>query len=111
MSTRFLRHFFEPRTIAVIGASEKPHSIGGIVIRNLQEAGFPGTLWAVNPKGYDTVFAQPCVSRVGDLPETPDLAVVCTPAATLPKVISRLGRRQGGAGAIGRRTPGRGRRE
>ncbi|QTP55082.1 bifunctional acetate--CoA ligase family protein/GNAT family N-acetyltransferase [Billgrantia sulfidoxydans] len=92
MSTRFLRHFFEPRTIAVIGASEKPHSIGGIVIRNLQEAGFPGAVWAVNRKGYETVFDRPCVSRVSELPETPDLAVVCTPAATLPRVISRLGR-------------------
>lgn len=92
MSTRFLRHFFEPRTIAVIGASEKPHSIGGIVIRNLQEAGFPGTLWAVNRRGYESVFGQPCVSRIAELPETPDLAVVCTPADTLPKVISRLGR-------------------
>ncbi|MGR2737009.1 bifunctional acetate--CoA ligase family protein/GNAT family N-acetyltransferase [Billgrantia sp. Q4P2] len=92
MSTRFLRHFFEPRTIAVIGASEKPHSIGGIVIANLLEAGFPGQLWAVNRKGYETVFEQPCVSRISELPETPDLAVVCTPAATLPKVISRLGR-------------------
>lgn len=92
MSTRFLRHFFEPRTIAVIGASEKPHSIGGIVIRNLQEAGFPGKVWAVNRKGYATVFDQPGLSRISELPETPDLAVVCTPAETLPKVISRLGR-------------------
>jgi acetyltransferase len=92
LSTRFLRHFFEPRNIAVIGASEKNHSIGGIVIRNLQEAGFTGAVWAVNRKGYDSVFEQPCVSRISELPETPDLAVVCTPAATLPKVISRLGR-------------------
>lgn len=92
MSTRFLHHFFEPRTIAVIGASEKRHSIGGIVIRNLQQAGFPGKVWAVNRKGYATVFDQPCVSRIKELPEAPDLAVVCTPVATLPKVISRLGR-------------------
>ncbi|PMR75651.1 bifunctional acetate--CoA ligase family protein/GNAT family N-acetyltransferase [Billgrantia endophytica] len=92
MGTRFLRHFFEPRTIAVIGASEKPHSIGGLVIRNLQEAGFPGTIWAVNLKGYETVFGQPGVARIRELPEAPDLAVVCTPAHTLPKVISRLGR-------------------
>ncbi|WP_445157708.1 bifunctional acetate--CoA ligase family protein/GNAT family N-acetyltransferase [Halomonas sp. E14] len=92
MSTRFLRHFFEPRTIAVIGASEKPHSIGGIVIRNLQEAGFPGTLWAVNLRGYESVFGQPCVARVRDLPEAPDLAVICSPAPTLPKLIRQLGR-------------------
>ncbi|MCH4562825.1 bifunctional acetate--CoA ligase family protein/GNAT family N-acetyltransferase [Halomonas sp. EGI 63088] len=92
MSTRFLRHFFEPRTLAVIGASEKPHSLGGQVIRNLQEAGFPGTLWAVNPKGYETVFGQPCVARVTQLPEIPDLAVICSPVETVPGRIARLGR-------------------
>ncbi|MCG6657146.1 GNAT family N-acetyltransferase [Halomonas campisalis] len=92
MGTRFLRHFFEPRTIAVIGASEKPHSIGGLVIRNLQDAGFPGTIWAVNRKGYPSVFGQPGVSRIRDLPEPPDLAVICSPAHSLPKVIARLGR-------------------
>jgi acetyltransferase len=92
LSTRFLRHFFEPRTIAVIGASEKPESLGGLVIRNLQEAGFPGTLWAVNPKGYESVFGQPAFARVGQLPETPDLAVICSPVATVPGRIARLGR-------------------
>ncbi|TFH86097.1 GNAT family N-acetyltransferase [Billgrantia azerbaijanica] len=92
MGTRFLRHFFEPRTVAVIGASEKAHSIGGLVIRNLQDAGFPGPMWAVNPKRYETVFGCPCVAHIRDLPETPDLAVVATPAHTLPKVITRLGR-------------------
>ncbi|MFC2993241.1 MULTISPECIES: bifunctional acetate--CoA ligase family protein/GNAT family N-acetyltransferase [Halomonas] len=91
MSTRFLRHFFEPKTIAVIGASEKSDSLGGLVIRNLQEAGFPGTLWAVNPKGYDSVFGQPAFSRIGQLPEAPDLAVICSPVATVPGRIARLG--------------------
>lgn len=91
MSTRFLRHFFEPRTIAVIGASEKPDSLGGLVIRNLQEAGFPGTIWAVNPKGYEQVFGQPAFARIGQLPEAPDLAVICSPVATVPGRIARLG--------------------
>jgi len=91
LSTRFLRHFFEPRTIAVIGASEKSNSLGGLVIRNLQEAGFPGTLWAVNPKGYDSVFGQPAFARIGQLPEAPDLAVICSPVATVPGRIARLG--------------------
>lgn len=91
MSTRFLRHFFEPRTIAVIGASEKPDSLGGLVIRNLQEASFPGTIWAVNPKGYDQVFGQPAFARIGQLPEAPDLAVICSPVATVPGRIARLG--------------------
>ncbi|MCP1367011.1 CoA-binding protein, partial [Halomonas sp. BBD48] len=92
MGTRFLRHFFEPRTLAVIGASEKPHSMGGLVIRNLEDSGFPGTIWAVNPKGYAKVFERPCVKRVSDLPEVPDLAIVCSPVATVPKLIQQLGR-------------------
>ncbi|MEC9482308.1 MAG: CoA-binding protein, partial [Halomonas sp.] len=92
MGTRFLRHFFEPRTLAVIGASEKTHSMGGLVIRNLEDSGFPGSVWAVNPKGYDTVHGKPCVKRVDALPEVPDLAVVCSPVATVPRLIEQLGR-------------------
>ncbi|MBB3189099.1 bifunctional acetate--CoA ligase family protein/GNAT family N-acetyltransferase [Halomonas cerina] len=92
MSTRFLRHFFEPRTIAVIGASERAYSIGGMVIRNLREGGFTGSLWAVNPKGYDDVFDEPCITDVDRLPEVPDLAVICTPVEAVPALIERLGR-------------------
>ncbi|MGP8289103.1 bifunctional acetate--CoA ligase family protein/GNAT family N-acetyltransferase [Vreelandella zhanjiangensis] len=91
MSTRFLHHFFEPRTLAVFGASEKPASLGGLVLGNLQEGGFKGTLWAVNPKGYDEVLGVPCFSSVADLPEVPDLAVVCSPIAGVPRLIKRLG--------------------
>lgn len=92
MSTRFLRHFFDPRTIAVIGASEKTHSMGGLVIRNLTDSQYPGTLWAVNPKGYASVHGRDCVRRVSDLPQVPDLAVICTPVASVPGLIEQLGR-------------------
>lgn len=91
MSTRFLHHFFEPRTLAVFGASEKPASLGGLVLRNIQEAGFKGPLWAVNLKGYSDVFGVPCVSRVSELPEVPDLAVVCSPIEGVPSLIKKLG--------------------
>ncbi|MDN6321243.1 MAG: CoA-binding protein, partial [Halomonas sp.] len=91
MSTRFLHHFFEPRTLAVFGASEKPASLGGLVLRNIQEGGFKGPLWAVNLRGYSQVFGVPCVSRVSELPEIPDLAVVCTPIEGVPSLIKKLG--------------------
>ncbi|CBV42500.1 bifunctional acetate--CoA ligase family protein/GNAT family N-acetyltransferase [Halomonas elongata] len=92
MSTRFLSHFFEPGSIVVVGASEKPHSMGGLVLRNLREGGFSGAIWALNPKGYEQVFGEPCVSRVSRLPEVPDLAVICSPVETVPAMIERLGR-------------------
>jgi len=91
LSTRFLHHFFEPRTLAVFGASEKPASLGGLVLRNIQEGGFKGPLWAVNLKGYSQVFGVPCVSRVSELPEVPDLAVVCSPIEGVPSLIKKLG--------------------
>ncbi|WP_158773726.1 bifunctional acetate--CoA ligase family protein/GNAT family N-acetyltransferase [Cobetia sp. L2A1] len=92
MSTRFLRNFFEPRSVAVIGASEKMHSLGGQVLRNLLEGGFKGTLEVVNPKGYETVHGVNCVRRVSDLSQVPDLAILCSPAETLPKMVEKLGR-------------------
>ncbi|OLO11372.1 GNAT family N-acetyltransferase [Chromohalobacter japonicus] len=92
MGTRFLRHFFEPHSVAVIGASEKPHSMGGMVLGNLREAGFSGTLWAVNPRGYDTVYGVTCVKRIADLPAVPDLAILCNPVEGVPRSIEALGK-------------------
>ncbi|SFX50370.1 acetate--CoA ligase family protein [Marinospirillum alkaliphilum] len=92
MSTRFLRYFFEPRTLAVIGASEKNFSLGGQVVVNLLDAAFPGRVWVVNPKGYIRVHGCECYAHVRDLPEVPDLAVVCTPADVAPDVVAELGR-------------------
>ncbi len=93
MGMRFLRNFFEPTSIAVIGASEKTHSLGGQVLRNLLEGGFKGTLVVVNPKGYDTVHGVPCVRRISELDTMPDLAILCSPAETLPRIVEKLGRR------------------
>merc|ERR1711964_329252 len=92
VSTRFLHHFFEPRSAAVFGASEKPESLGGLVLGNLQEGGFRGKLWAVNLRGYETVFGVDCVRTVDELPEVPDLAVVCSPIEGVPKLIKKLGK-------------------
>lgn len=91
MSTQFLHHFLQPSSIAVIGASEKPESLGGLVLRNIQEGGFRGKLWAINRRGYATVFNAACVSRVRELPEIPDLAVVCTTIEGVPALIKSLG--------------------
>ena len=91
VSTRFLHHFFEPRTVAVFGASEKPASLGGLVLRNLQEADFKGKIWAVNLKGYHKVFGADCVRNVSELPEVPDLAVICSPIEGVASLIKKLG--------------------
>ncbi len=92
MSTRNLSWFFSPRSVALIGASAKPSSVGATVLKNLTSAGFPGPVWPVNPK-YETLAGLKCYPDIDHLPEAPDLAVVATPAATVPGLIDGLGRR------------------
>lgn len=93
MTTRYMKRFFDPQSIVVIGASERVPSLGGTVLRNLQAAGFPGALMAVNRRGGDQILGLPRYARIADLPETPDLAIVCTPPSTIPPLIDALGRK------------------
>lgn len=96
MSIRNLDRMFAPRTVAVIGASEKPHRIGTRVLANLADGGFVQAgeqqIWPVNPK-YTTLHGMPCYARVAALPAAPDLAILCTPAATIAGLIAELGAR------------------
>jgi len=91
MSIRHLDFFFEPASVAVIGASERPRSVGATVWRNLGAGGFTGTLFAVNPKHRRLGTAR-CWPDVASLPAVPELAVICTPPATVPGLIEQLGR-------------------
>jgi acetyltransferase len=92
MSTRNLEYFFAPRSVALVGASATPSSVGATVLANLLGAGFEGPVWPVNPK-YEELLGQRCRPDVESLPEAPDLAVIATPARTVPDLIARLGAR------------------
>ena len=87
----YLTPLFEPQSVVVIGASERPGAIGGMVLRNIVEAGYRGKLYAVNPK-HANVSGVRCYSSVADLPEKTDLAVVATPAPTIAAVIEACGK-------------------
>lgn len=91
MTIRHLDRLLEPASIAVIGASDRPGSVGATVWRNLRAGQFSGPIYAVNPK-HATLDAQPVFARPADLPQPPDLAVLCTPADTIAGLIAELGR-------------------
>ncbi|MEX5746287.1 GNAT family N-acetyltransferase [Massilia sp. X63] len=91
MSVRHLEHFFSARSVAVIGASIRAGSVGATVLSNLVNAGFHGEVWPVNPK-YQVLAGLPVYADVEALPAGPELAVVCTPAATVPGIVARLGK-------------------
>ncbi len=92
MSTVNLPHLFQPESVAVIGASDRPRAVGNIIMRNLLEGRFPGPIMPVNPrrKAVCGVLAYP---DVAGLPMTPDLAIVCTPAPAVPGLLEQLGKR------------------
>ena len=90
MSGHYLEALFAPRSVALVGATERDDKVGGRVLRNLRTAGYAGPLYAVNPK-YDRVGDMPCVHSVDDLPRAVDLAVIVTPAATVPGIVDRCG--------------------
>jgi acyl-CoA synthetase (NDP forming)/GNAT superfamily N-acetyltransferase len=86
-----LEPLLAPRSAAVIG-SGRSGSIGRTVLLNIRDAGFAGTLYAVNPHGGD-IEGIPCVASVADLPEAPDLAVITVPAGRVTQVAQECGRR------------------
>lgn len=92
MSVRNLESLFEPRAVAVIGASRRPGSVGATVMRNLVAGGFRGSVTPVNPK-YRSVQDLTAYSSVAALPASADLAVICTPPRTVPGLIDDLGKR------------------
>ena len=93
-----LTPLLRPRSVAVVGANERPGSYGDVIFRNLAAAGFEGAVWGVNPK-RDEVHGRPCVARVADLPDAVDAVVVAIPAAACAPVILEAGER-GCGGAI-----------
>ena len=92
MSIRHLDSLFDPASVVVIGATDRPASVGGTVWRNLRQGRYAGTLLAVNPKRSE-LDGVPVAARVADLPVTPELAVICTPPHTVPGLIAQLGER------------------
>jgi acetyltransferase len=92
MSVRNLEYLFAPKSVAIVGASIRPNSLGQTVMANVLAGGFAGPVYPVNPK-YREVAGQPCYGDVKDLPAAPDLAVLCTPAHTIPGLVASLGAR------------------
>ena len=78
---------FAPKTVALIGATERHGSVGRTIFENLLASDFGGAVFPVNPL-HETVLGREAFARIGDVPAKIDLAVIVTPAATVPGVIA-----------------------
>ena len=90
-----LRHLLRPTSVAVVGASRKPDTVGRAILHNIVSCGFQGSVYAVNPRAAQTrtMEGARCVASVAGLPEAVDLAVLAVPPAAVPQVAAECGRR------------------
>lgn len=86
-----LAKVLRPSSVVVVGAGRRPGSVGHAVLRNLLDGGFAGRLVAVNPHAAE-IAGVPCRPSVAELIETPELAVICVPAAAVPEAVEECGR-------------------
>jgi acetyltransferase len=98
MSTYRLSNLLAPRSVALIGASPRPGSVGHAIIRNIQAAGFKGAFGVVNPR-YQDIGGVATVTGLSKLPFVPELVIVTAPAAAIPGIVDEAGK-LGTAGAL-----------
>ena len=89
MTVRNLKYLLDPKSVALIGASQREGSVGYWIARNLLDGDFPGDVHFVNPR-HDTILGHPSFASIVDLPEGVDLAVIATPARTVPDLVQAL---------------------
>jgi acetyltransferase len=92
MNTHYLSSLFTPESVALFGASDKTDSVGGVVFKNLLNSGFKGRIYAINPK-RDEVQGQKAFSSLDEIDASVDLAVVATPASSIPAIVESCGER------------------
>lgn len=98
MSTYRLKNLLSPRSVALVGASSRPVSVGRAVLENIRKAEFKGLFGLVNPR-HAQIGGVAAVSNLEQLPFVPELVVITAPAREVPDIIDQAGRR-GSAGAL-----------
>jgi acetyltransferase len=94
--TQNLDKIFNPKSIAVIGASNEEGTVGNVLIKNLIELGYEGKVYPVNIRETE-ILSLKAYKSVDELPETVDLAIIATPAKTVPEIVEQCGK----AGILG----------
>src|SRR5690606_20487110 len=99
MTARNLDALVSPTSIALVGATDRPGSVGRVLLERLMAGGFSGPILPVNPSRREGL-GLPCVARLGDLAVLPDLVVVAVPAPYVPGIIVDAGAAGGRAAVV-----------
>jgi acyl-CoA synthetase (NDP forming) len=94
-----VRRLLSPRSVVVVGASDKPGALGATVVTNLERNGFAGDIHLINPRRAE-IGGRPCLASIDDLPMEVDVAVLAIPRAGVLDAVRALGQRRCGAAII-----------
>src|SRR6478736_5221021 len=98
MSTYRLKNLLSPRSVALVGASQRHGSVGRAVLENIRKAGFTGEFGLVNVR-HAEIAGVPAVDHLDKLSFVPELVVITAPERAVPEIVEQAGRR-GSAGAL-----------
>ena len=87
----YLTSLFEPKTVAVIGASERENSVGQVLFQNIVNSGYKGKLYPINPR-HETILGVPAYKSIEEIGARIDLAIIATKPKTVPDIVEQCGR-------------------
>ena len=87
----YLTSLFEPKSVAVIGASDRENSVGNVLFKNILNSGYKGRLYPINPK-HDTIQGKPAFKSIEDIGARVELAIIATKPKTVPDIVEQCGR-------------------
>lgn len=96
---RNIDRLLRPRSVAIVGASDKPGALGAVVLANLERNGFAGDIHLINPK-RESIGGRPCIPSVAALPDDVDLAILAIPRVAVVETVQQLADRGVGAAMI-----------
>ncbi|NOU24570.1 MAG: bifunctional acetate--CoA ligase family protein/GNAT family N-acetyltransferase [Methylotenera sp.] len=91
MSQHHLKPLFEPKSVAIFGASDKIDSVGQIVFQNMLQSGYHGSLYPINPN-HTEVQGYKAYASIAQIADSVELAVIATPPHTVPGIIEECGK-------------------
>ena len=91
LEQHYLTSLFEPKSVAVIGASDRENSVGNIIFKNILNQGYKGKLYAINPK-HETIQGQPAYKSIEEIGARVEMAILCPRPQTVPHLIEQCGR-------------------
>ncbi|MCG6937111.1 MAG: bifunctional acetate--CoA ligase family protein/GNAT family N-acetyltransferase [Gammaproteobacteria bacterium] len=90
MRNHYLNKVFEPHSVAIVGASDREHSVGALILSNIRESGFKGDIFPVNPK-HSKVQGLKSYESISVIDHVVDLVIIAIPAKSVPAVMRECG--------------------